>query len=73
MILEILNFHTRFTLLHLYMEILGAATNQYSMHILSLVTDNNPFLELAKVRRITINYFMIKLPERMGPALGPLY
>ena len=37
------------------------------MHILSLVTDNEPFLNQRKEENDCRNYFMINLDESMGP------
>ena len=40
--------------------------NQYFVHILSLVTDNKPFLHQRKEENDHRNYFMINLYESMG-------
>ena len=37
------------------------------MHILSLVTDNNPFCIRGKEENERRNYFMVNLHESMGP------
>ena len=45
------------------------AVNQYfvQIHVLSLVTDNNPSRFSGREENDRINYFMINLHESMGP------
>ena len=47
------------------------AVNQYFVHTLSLVNDNNPSWISGREENGRRNYFMINLRERMGPDQDP--
>ena len=58
----------QFTYPHLFRDKLEQAVNQCFVHILALVTDNNPSsMTQRKGGDDHRNYFMINLHERMGP------
>ena len=59
----------QFTLPHFFPGKLEQAVNQYFLHILSLVTDKQSFLnDSAEEENDSRNYFMINLHESMGRA-----
>ena len=51
----------------LFLGKLDQAVYQYFVQILSVVTDNNPYLISRREENSRRNYFMINLQESMGP------